>query len=117
MDEPYLFNAVRYVLQNPIKAGLVSDICEWPHSSARAHVSGYSDGVVATGPLQDKISDWRGYLGLPVGEEVTDRFVAHAATGRPMGDVEFVRRLEETTGRALLPKRRGPKPKSRAPGA
>ena len=34
-DESYLFTLISYIHQNPIRAGLVSRIEDWPHSSYR----------------------------------------------------------------------------------
>ena len=110
MDEPYLFNAVRYVLQNPVKAGLAANVFDWPYSSARAHLSGKSDGIVDIGPLKKRISDWKEYLNLPLDTELAAAFEAHASTGRPLGEREFIEELERQTGRKLMPKRSGPRP-------
>jgi len=38
MDKMHLLSAVRYVEQNPVKAGLVRHPADWPWSSARAHL-------------------------------------------------------------------------------
>jgi putative transposase len=37
MDERHLLAAVRYVLMNPVRAGLTATPLEWPHTSATAH--------------------------------------------------------------------------------
>jgi putative transposase len=40
MDEQHLINAVRYVALNPVRARLVAEAREWPHSSVRTHLAG-----------------------------------------------------------------------------
>ncbi len=37
----------------------------------------------------------------------------HEATGRPLGARSFAEKLEALPGRALLPRKRGPKPKAK----
>src|ERR1700723_2730985 len=51
MDEAYLVAAARYVPMNPVRARLVAHPRDWPWSSARAHLTGKDDGLVATRPL------------------------------------------------------------------
>lgn len=36
--EPYLLELARYVVLNPVRAGMVNDACDWPWSSYRAMV-------------------------------------------------------------------------------
>ena len=43
LDEPHLWAAVRYVERNPLRAGLVTRVEDWPWSSARAWVTGKDD--------------------------------------------------------------------------
>ena len=34
-DEEYLGNACRYVLENPVRAGLATDVGDWPWAASR----------------------------------------------------------------------------------
>ena len=43
MDEPHLLAAARYIVLNPVVAGLVSRAGDRPWSSARAHLAGEDD--------------------------------------------------------------------------
>ena len=114
MGSSHLYNAVRYVLLNPVRAGLVECAAEWPHSSLRAHLAGRSDGIVDTAPLEDRKLDWQGLLRDESDEEELEGIRLHQRTGRPLGSDGFVRRLEEELGRQLLPRRPGRK--ARHPG-
>jgi putative transposase len=112
MDEPYLLAAARYVERNPMRAGLVTDPCEYRWSSARAHLLGRDDALVKVAPLLDMAPDWRRVLCSPVGEEELKRFREHERTGRPLGDEVFLGRLEKTLGRVLRRQKPGRRRKS-----
>ncbi|MCR4295560.1 MAG: transposase [Elusimicrobia bacterium] len=47
-NEAYLATLIRYIHQNPVRAGLVSKVCDWPWSSARLHPD-----VGADDPIKD----------------------------------------------------------------
>jgi len=113
MDEPYLLATARYVELNPVRARLVADPCEWPWSSARAHIVGRDDQLVKVAPLLGMIGDWRAFLKSAMPEEELRDIRRHARTGRPLGDESFLARLEEMVGRVLKPQKRGPKPKQK----
>jgi putative transposase len=63
------------------------------------------------GKYFDKIR-WKEFLleGLNKTDEI-DLIRAANRTGRPIGSEDFIRSLEKMTGRALFPKKRGPKPR------
>lgn len=110
MDPAHLITAVRYVLLNPVRAGLVRKITDWPHSSARAHLVGSRDGLVDPGPLATRITDWDQLLRLAGSQHELKQFRSHERTGRPMGDNQFVRDLETLLGRRLRLRKVGRKP-------
>lgn len=62
MDERHVIAAARYVSLNPVRARLAPAACDWPWSSARAHVAGENDALVAVGPLLDRIGDFAAFL-------------------------------------------------------
>ena len=111
MDEAYLPAAARYIELNPVRAGLVCNPCDWPWSSARAHLAGRDDPFVKVAPLLAMVPDWAAFLNSAMPEEELRDIRRHSRTGRPLGDETFLGRLEETIGRALMPQKRGPKPK------
>jgi putative transposase len=108
MDEPHLPTAVRYVELNPVKARLAARAEDWRWSSARAHVTGKSDGLTDLDALAGIHRNWRAMLryGLEAGDASAAEealFERHERTGRPLGDAAFVARLEDATGRRLAP--------------
>ena len=109
LDESHLYGAVRYVERNPVRAGLVTLAEDYEWSSARAHIRKETHPLLSGCPLEKAIPDWGAYLGQPDNPEDVKRFVEHEHTGRPLGSEEFVKRLEDLTGRVLAPKRRGRK--------
>ncbi len=109
LSEDHLVRAVRYVERNPVRAGIVAAAEDYEWSSARAHARKEAHPLLTDFPLQKAIPDWSAYLGQEDRPEDVERFLQHEHTGRPLGDDEFIKRLEALTGRILAPKKRGRK--------
>jgi len=109
MDEHYLMATVRYVELNPVRAGLCRYPHEWPWSSARAHLEGRDDALVAVQPMLQRVDDWSAYLGQPVDPETTDAIRRNTRTGRPRGSEAFLMQLESMTGRSIRKRKPGRK--------
>lgn len=111
MDEHHLLAAARYIELNPVRAGLAPDPWSYAWSSAAAHLRRADDGLVKVTPLLEIVPDWRGFMGgESIGEEA-ERFRQHERTGRPMGDADFIRKLEDSSCRVLHRRKPGPKKK------
>ena len=111
MDEPHLRAAIRYVLLNPVRAGLVERATDWPYSSARAHVLGETDPLVNRQPVDERIADWSRYLGSDERDgNQAEALRRHGRIGRPLGSKSFIERLERVTGRRLRPRKAGRRP-------
>jgi len=108
MDEGYLLAAARYVEMNPVQAGMVKAAEEYPWSSARAHIEGNDDILVKVKPLLDIVGDWRCFLATTSEVDAED-FRKHERSGRPMGNANFVEKLEVGLERLLHPLKPGPK--------
>jgi len=109
LEGDYILSAVRYVLRNPVRAGLVRKPWDYRWSSARWFIGARADDPLAvTSDLFADITDRRSFL-LQEEEAITE-FRRHARTGRPLGSKSFVVQLEQATGRVLRPMKRGPKP-------
>ncbi len=59
--------------------------------------------------MLERISDWNAYLSEGDDEILIAQMQQNLRTGRPLGSNEFVDRLEKRLGRALRPKKPGPK--------
>lgn len=111
MDEPHLLAAIRYVLLNPVRAGLAQSPTDWRYSSAKAHVLGCPDSLVNTRPARERVADWEGFLAIHDPDRDAETIRRHTRIGRPLGSSHFVDQLESATGRRLRPSKVGRKPK------
>ena len=108
LDERHLYAAVRYVENNPIRAGLVQTPEDYPWSSARGHCGVVSDSILSnTCHLCDEIDDWSRYLKDAESPEVLERLRTSAMSGRPCGDENFRKDIEALLGRSLSVRPRG----------
>lgn len=111
MDEPHLAAAARYVALNPVRARLVERAERWEWSSARAHLAGENDELVEVAPVLERFGDFATFLGSAEDQQATRALRRSETTGRPVGCSEWIEDIERRSGRALAPKKRGPKPK------
>lgn len=108
LDEMSVFEEVRYIENNPVRAGLVERAEDYSWSSARHHVFGEPDPVMRDAScLKDGVGDWQAYLMNRGNETVLRRTWQSLKTGRPAGEESFVRGLEEIVGRRLMALPRG----------
>jgi putative transposase len=105
MDERYTWAAIRYVEQNPVRAGMVRKAEEYLWSSANSHCL-RSHGTILSNKspwtrLTDRIEDWSTWLAE--GDSPDDLGVLRRNTdkGLPCGSESFVRSLEKAVGRSL----------------
>lgn len=112
LDEPHLWNAVRYVERNPVRAGIVARAEDYEWSSAAAHCGLREDPVLGRGlPFISEIQDWSAWLSECERSEDMDFIRERTRTGRPCSSDEFARALEARLGRPQLARKRGPKRK------
>jgi putative transposase len=109
LDRMYLLAAVRYIEMNPVHAGLVKQAEEYQWSSAKAHVYVVKDLLLTGDVLVDEIGDWKMYLSCFDDCDIETKILKHSATGRPLGNKQFIDKLEKLTGRSLKKGRPGPK--------
>ena len=109
LEGSYLANATRYVELNPVRARLASEAWQYRWSSTSAHISGHDDGLVRVKPLLEMFGDWREFLSTGVSETELSELRQHSRTGRPLGSLAFLARLERILGRVLVPKKAGRK--------
>jgi putative transposase len=114
LDDPSVFEEIRFVETSPVRAGIVELAEDYPWSSARCHVIGEPDPLLIPGSdagralnrtagvtLYRAIPAWRSYLAAAGNETIIKRTRERLKTGRPAGDAEFVRTLEGKVGRRL----------------
>ena len=110
LDEKHLPVAVRYVGNNPVRAGMVKRAWEYPWSSARFHAGEQKvDVLVKDRNLLGLVANWREFL---QGEESGgEKDLCRATkTRHPSVDQEHLARIEKKTGRNLQKGEPGRKP-------
>ena len=113
MDEPHLLMAARYFELNPVKTGIVKNPGSYVWSTAAAHLYGKGSHPFTDSPLPDLAPDWNQFLSAGVDEEEVRLLRRLERTGRPLGSVHFLDRLEGIFGREPRPRKAGRKAKAR----
>jgi putative transposase len=100
LESLYLLAAIRYVLRNPVRAGIAHQTWDYPWSSARWMI-GQADGdpLVRESLVFEEVDDWRKLLTRD--PETVESVRRHTRTGRPLGSDTFLEHVETITGRAL----------------
>jgi putative transposase len=100
MERGRELGVLRYVEQNPVRAGLCGEAWRYPWSSAAAH-TGQPDtsGTLDLKSWQELSGglDWRAFLGEHTPDEEQSNLRRQTMTGRPLGSTRFLAR----TGRQL----------------
>ena len=112
MDEAYLWNAVRYVERNPIRAGLVARAEDYRWSSAAAHCGLRTDRLLSNDlPVLGLVEDWSSWLAVPNLREHDQLIRQRTESGYPCGSNDFIIQIEQKLGRPIRPQKPGRKPK------
>jgi putative transposase len=102
LDEKHLYAAVRYVENNPVRAGIVKTPEEYTWSSARGHINQGGDIILCRESyLQDDIKDWLSYLKSDENRKEVDGIRMKTKLGRPYGEDGFINKLEKKLGMKL----------------
>jgi putative transposase len=109
MDEEHLRAALRYIALNPVRARLVERAEAWPWSSVHAHLAGHADGLTDPTPVRERYPNFADLIADGPDEAAFIRLRRAESIGRPLGDENFIERLEAMTGRTLRAGKRGPK--------
>jgi putative transposase len=111
-DDRYLWEVVRYIERNPLQAGLANRAKDYPWSSAKAHLTGKEDELLAAPswlePAQ-KAEYSRFLASKKAGMGETLRKAT--ATGRPFSSPDFIAALEKRLAQSLRAKPVGRPPK------
>lgn len=108
MDSNSSYEEIRKIENYPVREGLVEKAEDYPWSSASSHVFGNYDPILSRNcPYLSREKCWRTYLNTCGDEYVLKRTRRSLMTGRPAGDLEFIRSLEKVFGRSLESRPRG----------
>ena len=106
LDQRRLLAALRYVERNPVRAKRVRLPWRYPWSSAAYRVGERAEDPLVRARTPPGLTvNWRKALSSEPAETAVLRL--HTRTGRPCGDLAFVRRAEVLTGRSLRPGKPG----------
>lgn len=108
LDETHEWAAVRYVEQNPLRAGLVERAEDYPWSSAAFHLGLRDDPIVSKeGQWGRSVENWTEALAKPPSDDMISTLKTRTQDGRPCGDDEFIAQLSALIGRDLTPRPNG----------
>jgi len=104
LGEEHLYEAIRYVENNPVRAKLAKRAEDWKWSSAKSHL-GEDKSILPLERVSNylDIHNWREYLREEHNETIRSQIVANTLTGRPSGSENFVAKLEKLFGKRLRP--------------
>jgi putative transposase len=118
LDETHLFAAVRYVENNPVRAGLVENAEDYPWSSAPGHIYArekQENPILSRDmPLLKMIPDWREFLLEEEEISILNKLRSCTLSGLPAGTDCFISILEGILGKKIAkrPKGRPRKPEN-----
>jgi len=110
LDDKHAVAAMRYIEQNPVRAGIVRKPWRYPWSSAAAHVDmGSAHPVLSLNAWRRDWSParWRRMLLTGLDEDMIARLRRQTRRGRPLGADAFVAEVERRLGRRLRPRPAG----------
>jgi putative transposase len=102
LDVSHLYAAVRYVENNPVRAGIVRKPQMYKWSSANSHINKEINPILSHGcHLEKETEDWSEYLKEKDTEQIIENIRKCSLTGRPCGNERFMKKLEKLFGRRL----------------
>lgn len=99
----YLYNAVRYTEQNPVRAGIVKNAWDYPWSSAAFHTGNeHFDPLVSVDSYQFiSIDKWDEYLTIEPETEVLIKLRKAARKNRPLARQWYISKMKKIRGISL----------------
>ena len=107
LDERHLYAAFRYVELNPVRAGIVSSVQNYPWCSAGSHIMGIGNPVLSKCFMMETVENWGQYLTLDSDQEAADNVIKATKAGRPCGGESFIRHIECLLNRQLAARPKG----------
>jgi putative transposase len=107
LDKEHLYEAIRYVELNPVRANIVSQIENYEWSSSYNRLCGDNRFPLHSIKGYLEIDNWKEYLKEAMNDDVIAMFRSNTKTGRPSGGAHFVSKIEKLTGRSFSIRRVG----------
>jgi len=84
LSQEHLWNAVRYVELNPVRAGLVERAEDYTWSSAKAHCRGDVDPILCPQrPFPGPVSNWGSWLGTGLDQAIENEIRSSTYSSKP----------------------------------
>jgi putative transposase len=97
-EDEHLLSVVRYVLANPLRAGMVQRAQDWLWSSL-VNAAGADNFRIQLTPLPvDRPRNWLAMVNEPQGESVVERIRTSIQRDRPYGDEQWTARIVKAHG-------------------
>jgi len=102
LDEQHLYNAIKYVENNPVRGGLVERAEDWEWSSAKTHLNN-EKSLLELENIDHffEISNWKLYLLDKEDEDFIEKIRSSTKSGRPLGTETFIKKLEVSLNRSF----------------
>ncbi len=113
LDERYLLAVTRYILLNPMKAGIVKKPWDYKWASTQHHMRLKNSFLVKDGLLRELIGNWKDFFNTSLDNDDVGLVQLHERTGRPLGDDSFIDKLETLLKINLKKKRVGRRKKKK----
>lgn len=104
LDEKHAVAALRYIEQNPVRAGMKRVAWKYEWSSAAAHVGGADTSELldlSAWRREWTVGEWKKMLRVGLDEREVGALRRHTARGRPLGSDSFVSKIETLLGRRV----------------
>ena len=105
LDESYLWNCIRYVERNPVRAGMVKFAEDYFWSSAAAHCGLREDRLLADRnshfEVFEGVQNWSEWLGEEEDDRQLKTLRSNIQQNLPCGSDQFIENLERLSGRRL----------------
>lgn len=113
--DEHLLTVLRYVEANPLRAGMVADLADYPWSSYLQHGLGQPSSLIDTAPVWERLGRdeparqtyWRKWLHVRLTEKELAAVRRSVSSGRPYGSEQWVRQQADRLGLKLAPRPRG----------
>jgi putative transposase len=109
LDDHYLWLAMRYVEQNPVRAGMVHHAWDYPWSSASFHcgLSTRDPVLHVDDRIMEMFENWDELLDAVPDKVEIETLRRRTITGVPCGDAAFLKRISRKVGYELADRGQG----------
>ena len=101
LDADHMYEALRYVELNPLRAGIISRVDAYKWSSMKMRLTGKGKYALSSVHEYVEIDDWKAYLKEKCDEEILKTLRERTRTNRPSGDVKFIKKIEKLSGQTF----------------